>query len=42
LQVMQSQIQVMLDEMALAASNIMKRSTELDEKVVQVAEQSAT
>ncbi len=41
LQVMQSQIQVMLDEMALAASNIMHRSTELDDKVVQVAEQSA-
>ncbi len=41
LQVMQSQIQVMLDEMALAASVIMERSTELDGKVVQVAEQSA-
>ncbi len=40
LQVMQSQIQVMLDEMALAASIIMERSTELDEKVVQVAEHS--
>ena len=41
LQVMQSQIQVMLDEMELAASVIMGRSTELDEKVVRVAEQSA-
>ena len=41
LQVMQSQIQVMLDEMELAASVIMGRSTELDEKVVKVAEHSA-
>ena len=40
LQIMQSQIQVMLDEMALAASIIIERSTELDEKVVQVAEHS--
>lgn len=40
LQIMQSQIRVMLDEMALAASVIMKRSTELDDKVVQVTEQS--
>ncbi len=41
LQVMQSQIQVMLDEMALAASVIMARSSELDEKVAQVAEHSS-
>ncbi len=41
LQVMQSQIQVMLDDMALAASVIMERSRELDERVVRVAEQSA-
>jgi aerotaxis receptor len=41
LQVMQSQIQVMLDEMELASSVIMGRSTELDEKVVRVAEQSS-
>ncbi len=37
LQVMQSQILGMLDEMALAASVIMARSAELDQKVVQVA-----
>jgi PAS domain S-box-containing protein len=40
LQVMQSQIQVMLDEMSLAASIIMDRSAELDQKVVQVTEHS--
>jgi aerotaxis receptor len=40
LQVMQSQIQVMLDEMSLASSVILKRSREMDEKVVQVAEHS--
>src|SRR5208282_3620481 len=40
LQIMQSQIRVMLDEMALAASVIMKRSVELDEKVIQVSEHS--
>jgi PAS domain S-box-containing protein len=40
LQVMQSQIQVMLDEMGLAASIIMERSAELDQKVVQVTEHS--
>ena len=40
LQVMQSQIQVMLDEMGLAASIIMDRSAELDQKVVQVTEHS--
>ena len=40
LQVMQSQILGMLDEMALAASIIMARSAELDQKVVQVAEHS--
>lgn len=42
LQIMQSQIMGMLDEMALAASVIMARSAELDEKVVQVAEHSTT
>ncbi|OIR17476.1 aerotaxis receptor [mine drainage metagenome] len=41
LQIMQSQIQVMLDEMALASSIIMERSAELDGKVVQVAEHSS-
>ena len=41
LQVMQSQIQVMLDEMALAADVIMERSTELDDKVNQVTEHSS-
>jgi aerotaxis receptor len=40
LQVMQSQIQVMLDEMSLASSVIINRSREMDEKVVQVAEHS--
>lgn len=42
LQVMQSQIQVMLDEMALAASVIKVRSSELDEKVAQVAKHSSS
>jgi methyl-accepting chemotaxis protein len=41
LQVMQSQVQVMLDEMALAANIIMERSTQLDEKVNQVTTYSA-
>ena len=41
LQVMQSQIQVMLDEMALAADVIMERSNELDEKVNQVTAHSS-
>lgn len=41
LQIMQSHIQVMLDEMALASSAIMERSAELDGKVVQVAEHSS-
>lgn len=40
LQIMQSQIQVMLDEMALASNIIMERSTELNEKVNQVTEHS--
>jgi aerotaxis receptor len=40
-QVMQSQIKVMLDEMALAAHIIMERSTELDEKVNLVTEHSS-
>jgi len=40
LQVMQSQIKVMLDEMALAAGIILGRSTELDDKVNQVTQHS--
>ncbi len=40
LQIMQSHIQVMIDEMGLAASIIVERSAELDARVVQVAEQS--
>ena len=40
LQIMQSHIQVMLDEMGLAAAIIVERSAELDARVVQVAEQS--
>ena len=41
LQVMQSQIKVMLDEMSLAASIIMARSTELDTKIQQVTNYSS-
>ena len=40
LQVMQSHIQVMLDEMGLAALTIVERSAELDARVDQVTEQS--
>lgn len=40
LQVMQSQILGMLDEMELAATTIMGRSAEMNEKVVQVADHS--
>lgn len=40
LQIMQSHIQVMLDEMRLAAAIIVTSSAELDARVVQVAEQS--
>jgi PAS domain S-box-containing protein len=42
LQVMQSQIQVMLDEMSLAASIIMNRSSELNEKICEVSEHSSS
>jgi aerotaxis receptor len=41
LQILQSQSKVMLDEMALAARIIMERSTDLDEKVNQVAQHSS-
>jgi aerotaxis receptor len=42
LQVMQSQIQVMLDEMGLAAHIIMERSQEVSEKINSVTEHSAS
>ncbi len=42
LQVMQSQIQVMLDEMSLAANIIMERSSELNGKIYSVTEHSAS
>jgi aerotaxis receptor len=40
LQTMQAHIQVMLDEMGLAASTIQERCGNLDEKIIQVADQS--
>lgn len=40
LQVMQAQIQVMLDEMGVAAEVIIERGAELDKKVIEVAEHS--